>query len=223
MDITQIILDQHAQQREMFAQLEQWPSSDTEGLAAVWKRLEVLLETHAEAEERYFYPDLLQKGTGVADADEGTVQGEVSDAISDHNEIRDAIKKVRKAKVGTKKWWDAITEANIANGDHMAEEERQDLTDFREHASLQQRHDIAVRFLRYQALKAANGIPPVDKDPDAYVANPKATNAKADAKAPSLKPGKKPAAKKPAAKKPAAKKSSPARKRASAKKSGKKG
>jgi hypothetical protein len=66
-------------------------------------------------------------------------------------------------------WWKAITEARIANSDHMAEEERQDLADFRRHASLQERHEIAVGFLRYESLKAATGVPPEDKDPQGYV------------------------------------------------------
>ena len=62
-----------------------------------------------------------------------------------------------------------MIEARIANSDHMAEEERQDLADFRRHASLDERHEIAVKFLRYESLKAATGITPEDKDPEAYV------------------------------------------------------
>ena len=62
-----------------------------------------------------------------------------------------------------------MAEANVANSDHMAEEERQDLTDFRQHASLELRHEIAVAMVRYEALKAATGITPVDKDPERWV------------------------------------------------------
>ena len=51
MDITEVISHQHDEQRRMFAMLEQWPRDDHEGLAAIWNRLAVLLETHAEAEE----------------------------------------------------------------------------------------------------------------------------------------------------------------------------
>ena len=39
----------------MFAELDEVPASDVETLGAIWKRLEIILETHAEAEERYFY------------------------------------------------------------------------------------------------------------------------------------------------------------------------
>jgi iron-sulfur cluster repair protein YtfE (RIC family) len=167
MDITDVILDQHAEQRRMFAMLEEVGSSDEETLGAVWRRLEILLETHAEAEERYFYPMLVRVGTGAADAPD--VDEEVEDAVKDHNEIRHALRAVAAERVGTDAWWRAVTACNVANSDHMAEEERQDLTDFRRHASLEMRHQIAVSFVRYEALKAANGVVPEDKDPESYV------------------------------------------------------
>ena len=167
MDITQIIEHQHAEQRRMFAMLEEWPRDDAEGLAAVWTRLEVLLETHAEAEERYFYPELLRLGTGAADAE--STEEEVKDAVKDHNDLRKAIRKVARCRTGSAAWWTAVTDANVYNSNHMAEEERQDLADFRQRASLELRHEIGLQFLRYEALKAATGVPPKDKDPDAYV------------------------------------------------------
>jgi hypothetical protein len=167
MDITDVILHQHGEQRRMFAMLDELPRDDTEGLAAVWKRLEILLETHAEAEERYFYPELLRVGKGAADADD--VDEEVEDAIKDHNDIRDGIRKAGGHEVGSDGWWDAVIECRVSNSDHMAEEERQDLADFRRNSTLQQRHDIAVKFLRYESMKAATGVTPEDKDPEKYV------------------------------------------------------
>jgi hypothetical protein len=169
MDITEEILHQHGEQRRMFALLDEFPKDDVEGLAGIWRRLEIFLETHAEGEEKYLYPELLKVGTGYADAD--SVDEEVEDAVKDHNEIRDAVRKTADLDVGSDAWWEAVTEARIANDDHMAEEERQDLADFRRHASRELRHDIAVRFVRYEALKAAEGITPVDKDPEQFVAD----------------------------------------------------
>jgi hypothetical protein len=167
MDITDEILHQHGEQRRMFATLDEYPKDDLEGLAAIWHRLEIFLETHAEAEELYFYPALLSRGHGYADAE--SVEEEVEDAVKDHNEIRDAIRKASSLAPGSDGWWQAVTDARIANDDHMAEEERQDLADFRRTASRELRHEIAVKFLRYEALKAAEGITPVDKDPEQYV------------------------------------------------------
>jgi len=172
MDITDVILDQHAEQRRMFAVLEEWPPDDTEGLGAVWTRLEILLETHAEGEERYFYPELLRLGKGAGDAE--SLDEEVTDAVKDHNEIRDALRRARQCTTGSDEWWAAVLDANVANSDHMAEEERQDLTDFRRHASHDLRHEIAVAFLRFEAQKAATGVKPVDKDPEGWVRDHKA-------------------------------------------------
>jgi hypothetical protein len=166
MDITEVILEQHHEQRRMFAVLDEMPRGDTAALGAVWSRLEVLLEVHAEAEEKFFYPRLLKLGKGNPDGD---VDEEVEDAVKDHNEIRDAVRKTRDHEVGTDGWWTAVWEARKANDDHMGEEEREDLLDFRHHADLQTRHDIAVQFLTYEAQNYA-GIPIRDKDPQQYIA-----------------------------------------------------
>jgi hypothetical protein len=167
MDITEIIQHQHEEQRRGFAQLEEWPREDRDGLGAMWGRLCILLETHAEAEERYFYPHLLDLGTGAADAD--SADEEVQDAVKDHNSLRAAIARATAASVGSEEWWTAVVDANTENSDHMGEEERQDLADFRQQAGLGLRHDIAVQFLRFQAEHAATGIRAEDKDPQEYV------------------------------------------------------
>ena len=166
MDITDVILSQHHEQRQAFAALDEVPRTDIPTLTALWHRLAVLLEVHAEAEERYFYPRLLELGTGAGDAD--SVEEETEDAIKDHNEIRDAVEEAGRHEVGTDAWWTAVEAAREANSEHMAEEERQDLADFRQHADLQTRHDIAVAFLRYEA-EHAMGITPEDHDPERWV------------------------------------------------------
>src|SRR4051795_1809910 len=141
MDITEVILEQHHEQRRAFAILDEMPRDDRTRLPAIWGRLEVLREGHAEAEERFFCPRLLALGKGNP---EGDVDDEVEDAIKDHNEIRDAVKAADGPAVGSDEWWTAVWDARKANDDHMAEEEREDLLDFRHHADLQTRHDIAV-------------------------------------------------------------------------------
>lgn len=149
----------------MFAQLDEMPRDDVDGLGALWSRLAAFLEVHAEAEEKYFYPQLLKLGKGNPDGD---VEDEVEDAVKDHNEIRDAVRATQGKDVGSDEWWTAVWEARKANDDHMGEEEREDLLDFRHHADLETRHDIAVQFLVYEA-KHAMGIPIQDKDPQEYV------------------------------------------------------
>ena len=168
MDITQLILDDHAEQRRLFAIIEQIDPQDVDALSAVWLRLSAFLDVHAEAEERFFYPELLKQGEGANDAEDGTVEGETEDAIEDHNKLRDAVKAVERHAVGTKAWFDAVGEANVVNSKHMGEEERQGLTDFRINADVAVRHDLAVRFAAFEA-EHITGVKPVNKDPEGYV------------------------------------------------------
>ena len=166
MDITQLILDDHHEQRRLFAMLEQIDRADTATLSAIWARLATFLELHAAAEEEIFYPALLRAGIGARRA--GSVEGETLDAIHDHNDIRDAVTAVGGHPAGSDGWYEAVAGANLANSDHMAEEEREGLTDFRRLAGLQLRHDLAVAFAAFEARNFA-GVPVVDKDPGAYV------------------------------------------------------
>src|SRR5882757_9060778 len=110
MDITQLILDDHHEQRRLFAMLEQIEPSDASSLAAVWKRLVALLDVHAEAEEELFYPALLHLGKGVGGGE--TPEEETEDAIHDHNEIRNAVAEVANHKVGSDAWYEVVAAAN---------------------------------------------------------------------------------------------------------------
>lgn len=166
MDITQLILDDHHEQRRLFAILEQIDRRDSGTLGAVWARLAAFLELHAAAEEEIFYPALLQVGLQARQA--SGAEGETEDAIRDHNDIRDAIAAAAGQLIGSQEWDAAIAAVNVANGDHMAEEEREGLTDFRRLASLQLRHDLAVEFAAFEARHFA-GVAAVDRDPEQYI------------------------------------------------------
>ncbi len=166
MDITQLILDDHAEQRRLFAILEQIDPTDTRSLAAVWNRLSIFLEVHAETEEKVFYPALLRVGRKNGEAAE--VEHETKHAIKDHNKIRDAVAKVADHDVGSDNWFEAVAAANLENGDHMAEEEREGLTSFRRVASLDIRHRLGIEFITFET-NHVTGVVPVDKDPQAWV------------------------------------------------------
>ena len=167
MDITQLILDDHHEQRRLFAMIDQISLTDTRALSVIWRRLAAFLEVHAESEERFFYPQLLRLGDGAGG--KASAADETLDAIKDHNEIRDSVAAVGRHQVGTKGWYAAVAVANKANGDHMAEEEREGLTDFRRNADLALSHDLAVSFASFEAAHIT-GVAAVDKDPAAYVA-----------------------------------------------------
>lgn len=166
MDITQLILDDHHEQRRLFAMLEEVDREDVESLAAIWARLARLLDLHADAEERLFYPALLHLGKGTGG--EHTPEEETEDAIHDHNDIRDAVAAVAGQEVGSDAWYEAVAAANVANGNHMAEEEREGLTDFRRHTSLDTRHRLGVAFAAFEHTHAEN-INVLDKDVEEYV------------------------------------------------------
>jgi hypothetical protein len=166
MDITQLVLDDHHEQRRLFAMLEEIDRSDIDNLTAVWKRLAAFLDLHAEAEEEIFYPALLDLGKGVGGVH--TPEEETDDAIHDHNDIRDAVGMVGNHAVASDGWYEAVAAANKVNGDHMAEEEREGLTDFRRSTSLRTRHDLGVAFAAFEAAHVT-GVMPVDKNPREYI------------------------------------------------------
>jgi hypothetical protein len=167
MDITQLILDDHHEQRRLFAIIEQIDRDDVAALGAVWTRLAAFLETHALAEEKFFYPQLLHVGRGAGGKRDAA--DETEDAIKDHNEIRDAVAEVAKHHIASNAWFKAVAKANEANSDHMGEEEREGLTDFRLRASLELRQKLAVDFVEFEA-NHVNGVVAVDKDPKKFIA-----------------------------------------------------
>ena len=165
MDITEVILADHHEQRRMFAMLDEVDRADTATLGALWTRLSAMLEVHAQAEEIYFYPELLRLGERRHEEEEAE---ETRDAIGDHNDIRGGILEAARHEVGSDGWWGGVDAARHANDEHMGEEEHEGLRDFRLHVDLETRHRIAVPFVAYEAEFAA-GVPVEDKDPDRYV------------------------------------------------------
>ena len=168
MDICQLICSDHHEQRRRFAILDEIDRSDAGALTSVWGRLATFLEVHAASEEKHFYPALLKVGEGAGS--KGTPAAETRDAIGDHNDIRDAVAKVALHAAGSDDWYAAIAAARKANSDHMAEEERESLADFRRHASLEQRHQLAVAFATFEA-QHFSGVNAKDLNVGSYISN----------------------------------------------------
>lgn len=161
-DICDLILDDHSTFRRRFAEMDE-KRADPEALGRVWRSLGALLDLHAEAEEEIFYPRLVRRGE---DGEE-----ESTDAIRDHNKIRDAVAEARRREVGTDGWWDAVDRARLENSDHMAEEEREGLADFRISASPGLRDELGAQFIAFKEEHAGlKELEPTDKDPQGYVA-----------------------------------------------------
>jgi hypothetical protein len=164
-DITELILDDHERFRRAFARLDELqtdPDTSIDQLSEAWKPLADLLDVHAAAEEEIFYPHLLRRGDS---AEEETV-----DAIGDHNDIRDAVRDARGAEVGSDPWWEAVGQARVANDEHMAEEEREALADFRRNSPRQLRSQLGERFTRYKIEHPeSSDVGTGDVDPEGYV------------------------------------------------------
>ena len=162
-DIIELIYEDHDWFRRHFFYLDD--ARTEEELTAIWAPLALRLELHADAEERIFYPALLKKGQA------GDPEDETEDAISDHNEIRDAIRAAAASPVGSAGWYEAVGKARSENGEHLDEEEREALPDFIKSASAELRHELAMKWLRfYHAHEAGRGVDTSDKDPQSYIA-----------------------------------------------------
>lgn len=166
-DITALILADHEWFREQFAKLDDLQARRTAnrlGLERVWRPLADKLDVHAYIEEKIFYPQLLERG-----ADDP--EGETLDAIGDHNDIRDGVREANAAAVGTDEWWAAVGRTRVANDDHMGEEEREGLSDFRRHAPIGLREALGEQYSDFMAEHpTTRGLKIADRDPQAYVA-----------------------------------------------------
>jgi hypothetical protein len=161
-DIIDLIYADHDWLRRQFFYLD--AAGSPEELAAVWGPLAIRLDTHAEAEETVFYPELLKRGNS------GDPVDETDDAIDDHNSIRDAVAKAREYETGSPEWFDAVGEARTENGKHLDEEEREALPDFIKSTQPQLRAEIGMKWLAfYAAHPNGEGVDESDKDPKKYI------------------------------------------------------
>jgi hypothetical protein len=160
-DVIRLILDDHESFRARFAALEEL-REDPQAAAAIWAPLAAELEVHATAEEQFFYPQLLDRVDGMED--------ETEDAVSDHDEIRQGIRRAAAAEPGSDDWWGGIQDAREANDEHLAEEERDDLAPFLEKVSLEVRNEVGEKFAAFKREHAHGaGLDYSDTGADEYM------------------------------------------------------
>jgi hypothetical protein len=161
-DIIALIHEDHDWFRRRFFNLDEARSEGE--LRAIWEALADRLDIHAQAEEEIFYPALLKKGEA------GDPEDETDDAIRDHNKIRRAIRESRSHLVGSDEWYAAVAKAREENGEHLDEEEREALPDFIKSASLELRHDLAMRWLSFSYKHpTAEKISTAPRDPEKFI------------------------------------------------------
>jgi Hemerythrin HHE cation binding domain len=167
-DICDLILDDHELFRRRFAELDDERRSGPSVVGDLWQVLALALERHASAEEAVFYPALLEQVSET--------EGETHHAIRDHNKIRDAVRRVAEAEVGGDEWWQAVSDANEENSDHMSEEERGPLSGFRRNGDREVRRDLGGRFVAFNTTHAdGTRLSGDDTDPDEFLEEHAAT------------------------------------------------
>jgi hypothetical protein len=166
MDVTEVILRDHEWFRRQFIALfDLAAGTDPEvpAIEALWNPLAARLVVHAAGEEAIFFPQLLARG-------EDDPEDETVDAIGDHNDIRDGVRDADHHPVGSEPWWAAVTATRKANDEHMAEEERHGIADFRRHAEPELRDRLGRELAEYlDRHPTTAGIDTDDKDPEEYV------------------------------------------------------
>ena len=161
-DIVELIYADHDWFRRQFFLLDE--AKTVEELAAIWGPLGTRLDTHAEAEETVFYPALLKVGNA------GDPEDETDDAVGDHNKIRDGVRDAGEHEIGTPEWVEAVGRARKENGEHLDEEEREAIPDFIKSASLELRHELALKWVRfYHQHPMGKGIDTSDRDVEEYL------------------------------------------------------
>ncbi|GAF49693.1 putative nanocompartment encapsulated protein [Rhodococcus wratislaviensis] len=165
-DIIELIFDDHEWFRRQFAALDELKAHrrvDVTAVEAVWTPLAKRLDLHAAAEEEIFYPQLLRVG------EDAEAEAETLDAIGDHNDIRDGVRAAAGFPVLSAEWWAAVGRTRRANDEHMAEEEREGLADFRT-APGDLRESLGRRFAEYFLVhRSTRDVDTSDKDPREYV------------------------------------------------------
>lgn len=159
-DITVLIRSEHDAFRRAFTEIE--ALTDPAELTTRWRELADQLEVHAAGEEEVFYPALLRK---VDDS-----EGDTEHAVKDHNEIREATRKVDDHEVGTDPWWAAFREAREATVDHLGEEETDVLPPFQQEIPEQKRSELGMAWMKFlEDHENARGLSGEEKDPQEYV------------------------------------------------------
>jgi hypothetical protein len=165
-DVTRLILDDHETLRRRFADLDDAQATgDRTAIRAAWEPLADLLDLHAETEEQVFYPKLLEYGLRPRAEDE------TEDAIDDHNKIRQGVRDAAAREVGSDGWWEAVGRARTENSKHIAEEEREAMSDFRLSVPLDERYELGLDWLRFRSRHGGESdVEPIDKEVGEYIA-----------------------------------------------------
>jgi hypothetical protein len=106
--------------------------------AYVWQRLANLLEAHARAEEEICYLPMYGQ--------HGQAAERRREAVSDHDDIREAIGEARLRRPGSRLWWVAVSAVPRIAGEHMDREERGPLAASLPRLTVRQRRELGRQY-----------------------------------------------------------------------------
>ncbi|RKN75128.1 hemerythrin domain-containing protein [Ulvibacterium marinum] len=115
MDIFKALREDHDKQRDLLKQLVS-TSGDTKKRQQLFKNLRTALETHADAEERYFYKPLI---------DSDKTQEKARHGIAEHHEIDELITELDQTDFSSPAWLRIAKNLKERVEHHLDEEEHQ--------------------------------------------------------------------------------------------------
>ena len=115
MNIFKALRDDHEVQRKLLDKLVE-TSGDTERRDKVFADLRNELETHADAEERYFYKPLI---------DSDKTQTKARHSIAEHHEIDELIEELEKTEYSSSAWLKITKNLQEKVEHHLEEEEHE--------------------------------------------------------------------------------------------------
>jgi len=115
MTIFDSLRDDHQKQRTL-VDLVVKTTGDSDGREELWERLKRELETHAGAEERYFYVPLMEHDL---------TQDKARHSVSEHKELDDFIEQLDEYEMSGPQWLQTAKELAHKLTHHLDEEEQE--------------------------------------------------------------------------------------------------
>lgn len=115
MNIFEALRKDHDTQRSLLKELVD-TSGDTEKRDRIFKKLRTELETHADAEERYFYKPLI---------DSDKTQDKARHGIAEHHEIDELIEELESTEYSSSAWLKIAKDLQEKVEHHLDEEEHE--------------------------------------------------------------------------------------------------
>ncbi len=113
MDIFEAIKKDHDIQRDLCDQLTE-TSGETEKRKVIWQELKKELKVHAEAEERFFYTDLIHHDQTQEDARHG---------MAEHHEMDELVEKLEETEMSSPSWLGYAKDLRDKVYHHLKDEE----------------------------------------------------------------------------------------------------